>query len=79
MNEQRCQCCDLPVYSCGKAKETELRREWRQDRERLEAQGWRSSLYPGACEHCHEWFATGTLIRMVAGSGWRAECCAGAE
>lgn len=76
ISETRCDCCDLPVYSCGKAKETRLRQEWKADRSRLEARGWLSAIYPGVCEQCRERFEPGTLIRMVAHSGWRAECCA---
>lgn len=77
MTTGRCECCDLPAYSCGKAKETELRREWQWNRARLEAAGWFSALYPGVCADCGEGFEAGTLIRM-GGSGWHAECCAGA-
>ena len=75
----RCECCDLPSYSCGKAKETELRRQWRINREQLEARGWFPANYPGTCVGCGGWFKPGTLIRMSMAppAGWRAECCAG--
>ena len=76
MAETRCECCDLPAYSCGRAKESALRKEWKRDRARLEARGWFPSIYPGVCEQCRERFEPGTLIRMIAHEGWRVECCA---
>lgn len=74
---QRCECCDLPIESCGKAAEDKQRREQQQERRRLLAHpAWFAALYPGVCERCGERFEPGTPIRMVAHSGWRAQCCA---
>lgn len=77
--DERCDCCDLPSYSCGKSREAEQRREQQRHRAQLLERGWISAQFPGSCEHCREPFRSGVLIRPVANSGWRAECCAGVE
>ena len=81
MTETRCECCDLPVRSCGKAKETELRRQDRQYRAWLTARGWFPAQWPGCCERCGTEFKAGTLIRRDPGEdGYRsADCCGECE
>lgn len=76
--DERCGCCDLPSYSCGRTRETGQRREWQRTRAQLLERGWISAQYRGCCAHCREPFRPGALIRQVVKSGWRAECCAGA-
>lgn len=77
MTEVRCECCDLPVLSCGKARETELRRQDRRRRAWLTSRGWFPSQWPGSCERCGEAFTQGTLIRRdPSEDGYRsADCC----
>lgn len=73
----RCDCCDLPTYSCGKAVEDRQRHDLAAERARLLAHpAWFAAVYPGTCEQCGERFEAGTPIRMVPHSGWRAQCCA---
>lgn len=80
MAEPRCQCCDLPAYSCGKATEDRQRRERRAERERLLGlPGWFAAEYPGVCAECGEYFEAGIPIRRETDNGrlgWRAWCCA---
>lgn len=72
--EPRCECCDLPVSSCGKAAGTRARAEHLQEQRRLRALGFMPAAYPGVCSACGEPFRPGTLIRADRPSGWR--CCA---
>jgi hypothetical protein len=74
MPESHCECCDLPVKSCGKAAEREQRRADRAERERLQQSGWTPAQYAGTCHRCGEWFPVDSLIRYD-GDGWRSECC----
>ncbi|MGH3834170.1 MAG: hypothetical protein ACRDSF_00480 [Pseudonocardiaceae bacterium] len=74
MSTERCECCDLPVYSCGKAEEAAQRHARR--RQALIKAGWTPAHYRGVCVRCGERFGADALIRYVGGSGWRAECCA---
>ncbi|MGH3416382.1 MAG: hypothetical protein ACRDSS_07935 [Actinocrinis sp.] len=60
--EERCGCCDLPTYSCGKAKETAQRHTQDAERRTLIRAGQR--------------FDVDALIRYAGDGGWRAECCA---
>lgn len=62
----RCECCDLPVYSCGKAGERKQHAEARAEVQRLTALGFFPAEHPGRCGHCGEWFKP----------GWVAACCA---
>jgi hypothetical protein len=71
----RCECCDLPVASCGKAAETKQRAERAAEVRSLKAWGFHPADYPGACGHCGVPFPPGTLIRHFHGHGWVAECC----
>lgn len=70
----RCECCDLPVSSCGKAVEVAQRQQRIAERARLLAAGWFVARYAGECGGCGDWFEAGTLIRRD-GEGWRSECC----
>lgn len=75
MSEARCDCCDLPVYACGKAAEQAQAREARQTRARLLATpGWFAAAHPGRCAACGEHFPPGTPITRHP-DGWRAACC----
>jgi len=71
-----CDCCDLPVGSCGKAAERRQRKELAEFHKTLSARGWFPAEYPGVCS-CGEPFNAGALIVRDTGSGrWIAECCA---
>lgn len=74
MTEPRCDCCDLPVMSCGKATDQRERAEQLQERERLTSLGFIPAGYAGVCSACGEWFPVGALIHANRPNGWR--CCA---
>lgn len=77
MRGKRCECCWLPVASCGKAAEAKQRAEVKARRaELLRRREWFAATYPGVCARCGEWFATDTPIRKDNIKGWLAECCA---
>jgi len=79
MGEQRCTCCELPIYSCGKVKQEQQRRDEQRGRAALLARpSWFAAHYRGSCVSCGEWFEPGTPITAGSG-GWRAECCARPE
>ena len=70
---QRCDCCDLPIESCGKAIENRRRAEAFLDRTRLLAKpGWFAAGYAGTCSDCGEHFDEGQPIHR-ARDGW--SCC----
>jgi hypothetical protein len=73
--ETRCDCCDLPAYSCGRAADTRQQATRRRKRQQLLDRGWFPAQWPGTCEGCAERFAPGDLIRMHVPDGWRSECC----
>lgn len=77
MSEERCECCDLPVVSCGKAAEARARVERKQEERRLEKRGAFRSQYTGLCASCRTPFPAGTFIRMNADDGllYDGECC----
>ena len=76
MSEPRCECCDLPLYSCGKAVEVQQRQAEQQERAvLLSSPGWVAARWPGQCGVCAEWFKAGTPIQ-ADDCGWRAQCCA---
>lgn len=76
MNEPRCECCDLPVSSCGKAAEHRQRVALARWRSQLRERGWFESAWPGVCP-CGEPFKEKALISRDQASGrWIAECCA---
>jgi hypothetical protein len=77
VTETRCECCDLPAYSCGKAKEAAQLRERDEQRGRRIAGGhWTAAHYRGVCARCGEPFDVDALIRYAGDGGWLAECCA---
>jgi hypothetical protein len=69
----RCDCCDLPAYSCGKAAEQRQRAEEQEELKHL-GPGWVAALYPGVCTTCGEPFGRATSIRKVR-DGWQGRCC----
>lgn len=71
----RCECCDLPSESCGRALEQQERVESARHRGSLVRAGWFPAQYAGACGTCGEWFKEGSLIHAGPGA-WEAECCA---
>lgn len=82
MTTERCECCDLRAYSCGKAAEDRERREEADLRAKLGTAGWIEAIYHGACSQCGKHFKPGTLILftgIVEGHGWLAECCPDGE
>lgn len=78
--EPRCECCDLPEPSCGKAAEAEELSELREWRRYLIRNGWFTSNFPGVCDRCGVTFRGGVVIRSDGFSGrsgrYVAECCA---
>lgn len=77
VTEERCECCDLVLTSCGKAVEALARRQAMLDRQAFARRGAFPSAYAGACSGCGEHFVERALIlRAPDGSGWLAECCA---
>lgn len=72
----RCDCCDLPVESCGKAAEQHERRQQSAQRVLLLHSGWVPAQWAGSCGQCGERFEPLTPIRRGVGGGFVAECCA---
>lgn len=92
MTADRCDCCDLPVESCGKAAEQLARRQQLLDRQAaLRKPGATVAQYPGVCGECGESFDKGEPIaaRSAPGhrqpidrsgaSAWRGLLCCGAQ
>lgn len=69
----RCDCCDLPVESCGKAAEQRQRAEAAQDRpphgKTVEAR------YTSRCAYCGEPMRMGSLITYDQEHGWCCDPC----
>lgn len=82
MSDDRCECCDLPAYSCGRAVEARQRADEIARRKRLLSLPHTfGAMYPGICGICGERFAEGDPItRVEAESSWNAWrallCCA---
>jgi hypothetical protein len=75
VSDERCECCDLPTSSCGKAAEQRQRAEQQAERARIRAlPGVFMALYAGTCGGCGERYEQRSLIRSTSG-GYRAECC----
>lgn len=80
--EARCDCCDLPVSSCGKAAEDAQRLQLEMWRRYLCKIGWFRSQFGGACHKCGTDFPAGACIRSDgharhgAHSKYLGECCA---
>jgi hypothetical protein len=74
--QELCECCELPLVSCGKAAEAKQRAQAKAVRATLLCRpGWFPSSFPGPCARCSEWFEVGTPIRKDVVKGWLAECC----
>lgn len=79
--EARCECCDLPIYSCGKADARRLAAEAEADRWRLLSMpGVIPAAFASRCVTCGDRYPKGTPIRHLAGDpvtfagrGW--SCC----
>ena len=74
----RCECCDLPAYSCGRATEQRARADAARRAGELRACGYFPAQWPGDCGFCGERFQPGALIRLTTDTRhacWRAECC----
>lgn len=71
----RCDCCDLPVESCGKAVEQRQRIERRAHVEEMNRKGWIPSRYGGVCIECGHGYKVGGLIKGSI-AGYKGECCA---
>lgn len=73
--EERCDCCDLPVSMCGKAKEVQLRQEAAARRRALLAlPGVIAARYAGTCGQCGERHPEGVPLKRK-GDVWVADCC----
>lgn len=75
MTETRCECCDLPSYSCGKTAEQQQHQELAAHRAQLVKAGWFPAQWPGTCGRCDRVFPAQALI-IRDDAGWRAEYCA---
>lgn len=72
----RCECCDLPVYSCGKSAEDGQRKLDAATRRWLINHGWFTAQWPGVCGRCCKPFYSQTLIHPDGLATYIAECCA---
>lgn len=71
----RCDCCDLPVESCGRAVEARQRQELANARSQaLALYGWFRAQYAGRCSQCGEPFKEGDPICAIDG-GYKSYCC----
>jgi hypothetical protein len=76
--DARCECCDLPVSSCGKAAEDKQRAADNAERAELYTRGFIPARYPGVCSRCGERFAQDDPIRGTYGTGsWIGGLCCG--
>lgn len=76
MREDRCDCCDLPVSSCGRAVEQRQRDEERARRERaLDEDGTIEAVYPGVCPTCGTYFLPGEPLRRHNRAWFPVLCC----
>ena len=78
----RCDCCDLPLFSCGKALEARQRKELLSRRARLLARAeYFPAAYGGRCGRCSEPIAPGDPIKSDLSFGSRVYvgglCCDG--
>lgn len=74
---KRCDCCDLPVESCGRDAERQQLADLKAERARLLAMpGVIAAKFPSKCGSCGQRFDAGTPIIAHRGQGWRSlECC----
>lgn len=73
----RCDCCDLPVESCGKAaaqREAEVERVIREVV--LLEPGTIEAKFTGPCKGCGTWVKVGDPIRLHEGDWMGRLCCA---
>lgn len=80
MNEERCNICELMLYSCICAKTRQEERATRARHTVMLARGWFPSNYPVKCRECREQYEPGTLIKFHPeydgrGPKYVAECC----
>lgn len=77
-DEGRCECCDLPMSSCGKAAEALARRQVMIDRQAQVARGAFPAAYAGKCCACEEGYGATSLIRRTGrnSGGYLGPCCA---
>jgi hypothetical protein len=74
---KRCECCELPEYSCGKAVAKRQEAEAKKRAAELVSQGWFPAKWPGACRECGSGFDAGALIKggPYGYHGYLADCC----
>lgn len=79
MSANRCECCDLPIESCGKEIEQHQIAEHAAANAELMTRGWFPAKYPGECAACGSPFDTNDMIRLHTTTGahrcYIAECC----
>lgn len=74
-----CDCCDLPIETCGKAAEARMADEIRAERERALAEpGVVGAKFPGRCATCSTGYGRGEPIRHTD-DGWAGAICCPAE
>jgi hypothetical protein len=72
-----CECCELPLASCGRAAEKRQQAELAEWHRYLIRHGWFASRFPGSCRKCGTAFKPGVLIFTRNRSApYLAECCA---
>ena len=79
----RCECCDLPTESCGRAAEARLAlEEGARQANLLRNPPWFTATYAGHCGNCAEHFESGYPIRVSTKRGaygrpcYIGACCA---
>ena len=73
--QPRCECCDLPLSSCGLTAERRLRQEAAELRRRVLADPrYFPASLPGRCVACGEEIAPGDPIRWSEPDGWVCAC-----
>lgn len=92
MTEERCTCCELPIYSCGRTQERLQARQALLERQAaLRKPGATLAAFPGQCGDCGERYEKGTPIQARTAMGhrrpvergerpsWRSLLCCGGE
>lgn len=75
MAEERCDCCDLPVSSCGKAVEQKVAAERRAEIARvLMEPGVVAARHSGTCVTCASRYPEGEPIKHTE-DGWSGALC----
>lgn len=73
--EERCACCDLPLYSCGAEVVRRQAQERRALRERaLQRPGVVAARHRGRCPSCGQPFGVGEPVRKTP-DGWVSVLC----